>query len=636
MFRNFKIGVRISAGFALVLALVLVIVIPLVIKQVAGVVREAELRELQGLYESAMAEIEAKGQLAQAMSDMLASMPEIQKAFAEKDRQALADRLVPGFKSLREKYAVRQFQFHLPPATSFLRVHKPEKFGDDLSGFRKTVLQVNKQKAPVKGLEKGVAGLGIRGLVPVEYQGKHIGSLEMGMSFGQPFFDAFKKKFNVDIALYVARDGGYQLFAGTLGENQLGSEQDMTSAMSGTPVNLQSELGSTPVSLYLRAVKDFSGKPIGVLEIAMDRSHYVASLNQLQYSILLIGVVALLVGLVIAGLIGRSISQPIRSTADAMDDIAEGEGDLTRRLSEEGKDELSHLSAAFNRFARKVHDMVSRVAGSTTQLASSAERMTDITRITTEGVHQQQSETEQVATAMNEMTATVQEVARHAADAAHSARSANDETANGQQVVNRVVNSINTLASEIDSASNVIKQLEDESENIGSVLDVIRGIAEQTNLLALNAAIEAARAGEQGRGFAVVADEVRTLASRTQKSTEEIQQMIERLQAGSRDAVSAMHSSTEKAQQSVSHADEAGKSLQSISQAVNSITDMNIQIASAAEEQGAVAEEINRNITNINEVVHQTAEGAEQISLASDELAQLSAELQKLVSQFKI
>ncbi|HFE37125.1 MAG TPA: methyl-accepting chemotaxis protein [Gammaproteobacteria bacterium] len=636
MFRNFNIGARISAGFALVLALVMLIVIPLVIKQVANVIREAELRELQSFYESAMAEIESKGQLAQAMSYMVASTPEIQKAFAEGDRQTLARRMAPVFRELKNRHAVRQFQFHTPPATSFLRVHKPEKFGDDLSSFRKTVLQVNKQKSPVEGLEKGVAGLGIRGLVPVNYQNRHIGSVEMGMSFGQSFFDAFKKKFNVDIALYVQQGDAYKLFGGTMGETRLSDKKDMTAAINGKPINLQGELNNTPVSVYLRTVNDFSGKPIGVLEIVMNSSYYASSLKQLQYSIMFIGFIALLAGLIIAGLIGRSISSPIRHAAEAMDDIAEGEGDLSKRLNEEGKDELGHLSAAFNRFANKVHGIVSQVAGSTAQLASSAKHMSEVTQLTTEGVRQQQNETEQVATAMNEMTMTVQQVAEHASDAAQSAQSANKETDIGQQVVNRVVESINTLAGEIESASAVIQQLEDESENIGSVLDVIRGIAEQTNLLALNAAIEAARAGEQGRGFAVVADEVRTLASRTQKSTEEIQTMIQRLQTGSREAVLAMNSSTEKAQQSVSHADEAGKSLQTISQAVNRITDMNIQIASAAEEQGGVANEINRNINNINEVVQQTAEGSQQISQASEELSQLSLELKVLVSQFKL
>ena len=636
MFRQFAIGHRISAGFVLALILCMLLVIPLVIHQVSNVIADSERRELDTLYANALAEIGAREQLAMAMSELYATTPEIQQAFARRDRVALAERLVPLFDHLRQQYAVRQFQFHLPPATSFLRVHKPEKYGDDLSGFRKTVLQANRERKPVMGLEKGVAGLGIRGVVPVFHAGQHIGSVEMGMSFGQPFFESFRKKFGVDIGLYIPVESGFRRFAGTLGKELPTPVEKLQAALDGNVVQANVELRAQPTSLYLRAISDFSGQPVGVLAIAMDRSHYLDALARLKYSIIGIALLALLFGTLVAWLIGRSISRPILATAAAMDDIAEGEGDLTRRLDENGRDELARLSAAFNRFASRVHHMVSQVADSTHRIAASAEQFTEVTRQTNEGVQEQQSQIEQVATAMNEMTATVQEVARHAANAAESANQASEETHKGMNVVDRAVHAINGLASEIEEAAQVIQKLETESENIGSVLDVIRGIAEQTNLLALNAAIEAARAGEQGRGFAVVADEVRTLASRTQKSTEEIQSMIERLQNGSRAAVGAMTQSTEKARDSVSASDEAGHSLRAINQAVSSITDMNTQIASAAHEQSTVAEDINLNITAINDIAHRSAEGAGRMALASDELARLSDELRSLVSQFRI
>ena len=249
---------------------------------------------------------------------------------------------------------------------------------------------------------------------------------------------------------------------------------------------------------------------------------------------------------------------------------------------------------------------------------------------------QQQSETSQVVTAMNEMTATVQEVARHATEAASAANKADHASVEGKKVVLSTMNAIEALSSEVHSAANVISQLEKDSENIGTVLDVIKGIAEQTNLLALNAAIEAARAGEQGRGFAVVADEVRTLASRTQQSTQEIQAMIENLQVGAQTAVKVMDESRAKAESSVSQAAKAGGSLEDITHSVSLINDMNTQIATAAEEQSAVAEEINRNIVNISEIVDRTADGANQTSIASEELASLAAQLQQLVNQFKV
>jgi methyl-accepting chemotaxis protein len=269
-------------------------------------------------------------------------------------------------------------------------------------------------------------------------------------------------------------------------------------------------------------------------------------------------------------------------------------------------------------------------------LASAAEEMSAIMEETHRGTQQQQSETSQVVTAMNQMTATVQEVARHATEAAAAANNADQASIEGKQVVINTMKAIEDLSSEVHSAASVIGQLEKDSENIGAVLDVIKGIAEQTNLLALNAAIEAARAGEQGRGFAVVADEVRTLASRTQQSTQEIQEMIEKLQAGAQSAVKVMDDSRSRAEDSVSQAAQAGTSLEAITRAVSQITDMNTQIATAAEQQSSVAEEINRNVVNISDIVDRTAEGAQQTSTASEELANLAGQLQQLVNQFKV
>jgi methyl-accepting chemotaxis protein len=299
-------------------------------------------------------------------------------------------------------------------------------------------------------------------------------------------------------------------------------------------------------------------------------------------------------------------------------------------------DLIGEIVASFNQMRANLRNIINEISGATTQLASAAEEMSAVTDEASRGVQHQQSEIEHVATAMNEMTATVQEVAHNAALAAQSAQQADKDAKNGALVATEALGGIDNLVNEMERASGVIHKLESESENIGMVLDVIRGIAEQTNLLALNAAIEAARAGEQGRGFAVVADEVRTLASRTQQSTQEIQQMIERLQVGANDAVRVMNEARGMAKESSDQVEKAAESLAEIAGSVAQINDMNTQIASAAEEQSAVAGEINSNVSNIRHVADQTAAGAQQTASASEELARLSSQLQGLMTRFRM
>ena len=338
---------------------------------------------------------------------------------------------------------------------------------------------------------------------------------------------------------------------------------------------------------------------------------------------------------VVSLLISRGLMKSIHSFFKVIAHV-ESERDLTAQVEVTSDDEIGQMGRHFNSMLEAFREIIDNVNSSTLQVASTSTQLAGNTETTLMGVQRQSIETEQVATAMNQMTATVQEVAKNATQAATAASDANQGAQAGQQVVAANMAAINKLADEIDSAAQVIMKLEDDSIQIGSVLDVIRGIAEQTNLLALNAAIEAARAGEQGRGFAVVADEVRTLASRTQESTQDIQNMIEQLQMGTKDAVRVMGESRQQADDSVTRAEEAGDSLKDITRAIATINDMNLQIASAAEEQNAVAEEINRNISNISQVTFETSDGTQQITLSSSELARISEELQRLVNQFKV
>ena len=312
--------------------------------------------------------------------------------------------------------------------------------------------------------------------------------------------------------------------------------------------------------------------------------------------------------------------------------IVDGRIDLHYRKENPNSD----FAHDYNHFIDAVSSAIRNSQDTANHLATATEQMQAQSDSARQGVTRQQLETDQIATAINEMTATVQEVARSATDAANAAGQADIEASNGKNVVAQTIESIQTLAKNVEQAADVIQRLEMDTTEIGGVLDVIKGIADQTNLLALNAAIEAARAGEQGRGFAVVADEVRTLASRTQESTEEINNMIDKLQTGAKNAVDVMEKGREQARTGVEQASLAGQSLEAITQSVATINDMNTQIAGAAEEQSTVAEEINRSVVNISQVADETASNVAQVADSSAQLEALSVDLKQEVAKFQL
>ncbi|MGR3895585.1 HAMP domain-containing protein [Pseudomonas sp. 1176_21] len=343
---------------------------------------------------------------------------------------------------------------------------------------------------------------------------------------------------------------------------------------------------------------------------------------------------ALFFGILASWAITRQIVVPLRHTLGAVDRIASG--DLRHDLRVERSDELGQLQHSMQRMTVNLRQLIGGIGDGVTQIASAAEQLSAVTEQTSAGVNNQKVETDQVATAMNEMAATVQEVARNAEEASEAAQMADQQAREGDRVVGEAIDQIERLAAEVEHSSEAMGQLKAESAKIGSVLDVIKSVAQQTNLLALNAAIEAARAGEAGRGFAVVADEVRSLAQRTQQSTEEIEELIAGLQNGTQQVATVMDNSRSLTGSSVELTRRAGTSLETITRTVSSIQAMNQQIAAAAEQQSAVAEEINRSVMTVRDVSDQTSAASEETAASSVELARLGTHLQTLVARFSL
>lgn len=547
------------------------------------------------------------------------------KALRNKDSEALKEGATTTFNLLSASKIISRMQ--LADLNGDVLFSAPKSF----SGKTKKVIvnQAITSGKIVRGIERDDDGRLVAVVAfPLTMRGKAIGAGIFARNL-QDAIEDFKKNDLSELSIF-----------NETGKEEYSTAENYFDNIKTTLPNLgesslqRAELNDRIDALTTLPIINNKGIALAHLMVAED---YTEPYNDLKNTNLIsYGVTALIVIFALAGLYAymQYMLKPLGKVVSNLNKIATG--DLTEDVEVTSTDEIGQLQSAMQQTTSQLREMIELINITSGHLDSSSNEMVEVSKATQSSLQEQQSSIEQVATAMNEMSATVVEVARNAGSAAEAANSADDEVNNGQSVVNDTISSIEQLANEVENANSVINVVREDSDAIGTVLDVIRGVAEQTNLLALNAAIEAARAGEQGRGFAVVADEVRTLASRTQKSTNEIQTMIEKLQAGIHNAVSTMEQGRERAGETVKQASSAGESLSTITSSVSTINEMNTQIASAAEEQTGVAEDINRNIIDINQISDQNAQGANQILDASENVQRLSKELNSVVSRFQI
>ncbi len=606
-------------------------------------------RELRGHYDALQSSLTQEGRRAASMSAMIATLPTVQTAMAQSDRQTLADLLVPSFPAWKRDYGVEQLQFHKAPAISFLRVHQPEKFGDDLSGFRKTVLEANASNKVVVGLEGGVAGLGVRGVIPVQKNGVAAGTVEVGLTFGKGFFENFKKDRGVDVVFHLPSDAGFKVFAGTLvsGGSHF-ADPDYRAAMAGDIQVRRSEDDGASVASLLGPVLDYSGKIIGAVEIVIDTTEYQSLLRQTRMAAIAISAVGLII-LVGGGVFfADRISRPILALTRSMTEIAGGR--LENEVpAQRRNDEIGQMAQAVEVFKTNAIEMnalrleqseskdkaeLARKQAMTTLAARFQTTVMGVVDVVTEAATRMRGSARSMSSSAEETRRTAMVVATASATASQTVETVAAAAVELSASITEISQRVNRSSVVIDQASqggrattDAIRDLAATAEKIGGVVQLIEQIADQTNLLALNATIEAARAGEAGRGFAVVANEVKNLANQTKSATSSITEQVSTLQSETAAAVAAIHA---------------------IAKLIEEVESISASIAAAVEEQSAATQEIARNvqqaaggasevsqnIVKVTDGAQATVVSAEEVLASADSLGEQSDRLRQEVDGF--
>ncbi len=648
---------RLILMISVIVSSVLVLLTVITGFMIDGLISTAQDRELRAYIEQIESSIKSKSSDAASRAELVASIPAVQQAIAERDRDTLSSLFNSGFKHLKEQTGVHQFQFHLPPATSFLRVHKPGKFDDDLSGFRKTVVATNTSHKANMGLERGRAGIGIRGVVPVSYQGNHVGSVEFGLAFNKSFFMELAEHSGVQSEFYLlpkqeriefnAEKTELKLIASTVSDKPLLPDSIILNNIGKTQVLDGIEVSGSPYASAIHPINDYSGNPVGILHVMVPSTYFAQTWNSYLFDAVIALVVLVGLGACIGWWQARSFAAPLIGMRQAMQSISEG--NLTIQIpSLNRKDEIGSMAHTLEIF-RENADKTDKLTKLADASRAKEDQRNKTLRQLVDGFNASiQDVLNQVLTHAHKMEQDAQALSSMAEDTTYKAESAADassQTSSSAQTVSSATEELVAAISEIDvqvertqsvvldasdaatSSNTKLATLEQASSKIGEVVSLIQDIAAQTNLLALNATIEAARAGEMGKGFAVVASEVKELATQTSRATEDISLQISDIQEASQVAVDSIGSITEK----MHHVSEYTTSIAGAMRQQGSATgEISQSVQAMAEGTQTVAD----NVSDVTNTATKTSSHAEDVLSSSRDVAQRADELRDLVGKF--